>query len=239
MVVPMPVGDKLTDEEQQLLKHLRGLKELSVKGMELPQTMMETLNSLEARAKESSSVRPLTHGHLNQLKKMQNQVNAAARKIHTLDTEWKKFVATAATRLQVHAECYTACRADHVQTYQQKVKDLEEAKKQVQAASASLVQDVLEPVTPPVQPDVTEDIQRFQELATTVAPEVPWPPEGEDTAPMEDGEKDDEVELIADSLQHKQPSMAAFGRSATSPTKVANHALKVKNEKETKSKSKS
>lgn len=224
------VNEKLSEEEQQLLKHLRGLKELSATGIEIPASMMETLQHLEAREKEASSSRPLTHGHLNQLKKMQNQVNAAARKIHTLDKEWRAFVTQAASRLQAHSECYAACRADHIQVYQQKVKDLEEAKKQVQVASASLVQDVPEPEVPPEQPDVTSDLSHFQALAVA-ANETSWPIAGDLAAPMEDEmEKDaDEVEVI-EANHHKRPSLAAFGRAATSPGKVANHALKVKQE---------
>lgn len=226
----MTGGEKLSQEDQQMLTHLRGIKELSLKdpSMAMPQTMVELLQKLEAREKESGTNRPLTHSHLNQLKKIQSQVATAAKKVSNLDTEWKTFVMTATTRLQHHQEMYAACRQEYVAHYQQKVQELEAAKKNIQAASANLTQEIPAPPEAPIAPDLAPQLEQFSEVAQQIQQQEPW-----DVSDADDDMKEED-ELLKEQPERGRAShssaMSAFGRTATSPQKVANHLLKAKHE---------
>eukprot|EP00438_Fugacium_kawagutii_P034921 Skav206382 [mRNA] locus=scaffold834:447983:449059:- [translate_table: standard] len=215
--------DPLTAEEQQLLRHLRGLRGLCA----LPAEMEQQCAQLEMKEKEQVQLKPLSHKHINTLHKLQNQVASAAKKVLALDQEWRAFVKTANENLRHHADMYNAYRLSLVEVHQQKALELAAAKIQVSQASATLVNDSTETDKLEEAPDMTKEFAQFQSIAQQA---------GENVAlAINDSEEEEEEEDATmepskgapSKKVHPTPSMSAF-RGAPSPTKVANNQLKPK-----------
>lgn len=224
---PKPAASMLSQAEQQLVKHLRGIRELS--NEELPPQLLQQLQDLETKEKEQQIQKPLTHSHINRLHKLQSQANSQLARITNLDTEWKAFLEKVQQRIAVHVSMYRSCRASHVSNYHAKLQELEEAKQNVSTASRSLVEQSPAPGTVPTAPD--PDQQAFaiqQELQFTMASVEQI---------LSDGDTLEEMELEnapegADGKSHKPRSAVTIGAFRHSPGRVAQHQLKQARAKE-------
>ena len=176
-----------------------------------------------------ASAKALSHGHLNRLNKAKNQAAAAAKKIKDLDAEWQAFMKRTTERVRQHALMFQDCRASLLETYNQRLQDLQMLKKEVTAATMSLVdqpqleQDVEEP------PLVAEHMEELNVtfLQGSIMEEMPIDlTEG----PMEDVEAGEHMEEGRSERKSSPPALQPF-RSAASPTTVAKSHLKSKPEK--------
>eukprot|EP00438_Fugacium_kawagutii_P012391 Skav215496 [mRNA] locus=scaffold165:755401:767476:+ [translate_table: standard] len=203
--------EALTKEEQELAKHLRGLQAL---GAELPPQFLEKLNMLESKEKEQDTQRPLSHGHINKLHKLQGQVQAQMGRIHKLDTEWKSFLEFVNAQMSMHVSMYKSCRADMVSTYQSKVQELNDIKTSVKAASTTLMESMPTEYPTPEPPVADQDLQHFQQTLNAAAIDV---------EELESDNEEMEPETQEDAKppeERRTKSMTPF-RGATSPTKGA------------------
>eukprot|EP00438_Fugacium_kawagutii_P032845 Skav224537 [mRNA] locus=scaffold388:790655:798229:+ [translate_table: standard] len=209
---------QLTQEEQEVLKHLRGLQSL---GAELPPQFQLRLTALELKEKEQDNQKPLSHGHLNRLHKLQGQVQSQLGRIQKLDTEWKAFLDFVNGKMAMHVEMYKTCRHEMVTTYQNKIQELQEVKASVTAASQSLMDAAERPQEPPAPPEVDQDIQQFQQAVLMAGQEVQQV--DSDVEDMEEVQED--VQEDGKITGTKQKALIPF-RGATSPNKVTNLHLK-------------
>ena len=212
----------LTADELKALQSLRSLQSLN---MQLTEEMSQQLEVLQAKEAVASSSKALTHGHLNRLHKLKNQVSTSATKIVDLDKEWTKFATATMTKVKEHATLYQKCRADLLEIHNQKIAELMEVKKEMSVASASLLGGAQTSMETPEVPNIAESLQSFQDAMT----------EGgmvgaiDLTALPED---DDEMEEMEQGDDRSKPVVKALRpfRGSPSPTKVATHHLKVKQE---------
>eukprot|EP00438_Fugacium_kawagutii_P018841 Skav217584 [mRNA] locus=scaffold5014:49033:51750:- [translate_table: standard] len=119
----------LTPEEEQVLKHLRGLGQC---GITLTAELKQQMEELQAKEKVQPPM--LSHSHLNKLRKIQNQLQAIAKKVGQVDTDWKNFTLHVSSRIQDHVKWYTAHREELIQQFQAKSMELQEAKREVSQA---------------------------------------------------------------------------------------------------------
>lgn len=218
------MSEQLTPEEQQLLKHLRGIKQLN----HLPQVLEDQLLALENKERDMSTQKPLSHAHLKKLHKLQSQVQTQLNRIEQLDAEWKTFIGFVQDKMNMHLEMYKACRNELVELHRAKIQELAETKLLVSEASRSLMEQTPQPEPAPEAPDLDEDIaqlhQALQSESTpvTVNSDMETDPELERAAATESGEKQES--------KQRTIQVAAF-RVGLSPTRVANFNLKNKTEK--------
>eukprot|EP00438_Fugacium_kawagutii_P002700 Skav218909 [mRNA] locus=scaffold328:462069:462617:- [translate_table: standard] len=130
-----PTVKSLSEEDQKLLAHYRGLRDLG----HLPDVLQAHLMELESRSHDAEHGRGLTHGHLNRLNKARSQTQSLHKKIRDLDQEWQEFLRDVTSRVQVHASHYQQHRLDLVEKLQKKVQELETIKAEVCIASRSSV----------------------------------------------------------------------------------------------------
>lgn len=227
-------GDEpLSSEEMKLLEHLRGLQEMKIA---LPEEMSVKMQSLVQREQRQASAKALSHGHLNRLNKLRAQATNAGKKVRDLDAEWDSFVAKTNEKVRQHAMLFQECRANLLEIYNQKLKELQQAKEEVSIASQSLLeQQQAELPTMFEQPDVQ---QQLQDLQMNFA-------EGGrigEAIDLTDAAMEDEVELLADGsdgmASKASPKAMRPFRSAASPSGVAKTHLKPKESKEIKDKHK-
>lgn len=217
--VEEPMG--LTAEEEKLLQHLRGIQAME---MDLTESMASKLEELTMREAKVQSSKTLTHGHLNKLNKLKSQVAAAAKKIKDLDGEWMAFVNTTLTKIRQHGEMFQNCRADLMEQYNAKIQELAAVKQEMKMASQSLLGPQWTEPFIPEAPDLEQQLVALQETMSV---------EGH-TGPVDLTEEMEEEELLEEEAQSKDMSgknipkaMRPF-RGSNSPTKVANHHLKIK-----------
>eukprot|EP00438_Fugacium_kawagutii_P003161 Skav218941 [mRNA] locus=scaffold678:178176:190869:- [translate_table: standard] len=214
----------LTAEEQEMLKHLRGLRSLNA---ELPPQFLAQLQLLEEKEKEQGALKPLSHGHISRLHRLQTQVRNQLNKIQKLDAEWKSFLDVVNNRMGQHVECFRAYRAELVQQYQAKLQDLDNAKQLLSEASRSLVDTMPPAETAPEQPNLEADAQHFhQVLQQAAAVETLSVEDSEEMEPVEEDMNGGPPIKVEKSSTYR-PRVAPF-RGAASPTKVANLNLKQK-----------
>lgn len=229
------VEESLSTEEQKLLEHLRGLSGMR---MELPQVMTQQLRELEQKEQRVLSAKALSHGHLNRLSRLKNQVTGAAKRIKELDVEWNAFMERTMARVKEHAALYQGCRSDLLETYNQKLQELHALKEEVSVASRSLMN----------QPDLDFSVEEMPSLPTqlaemqlclqeggTVAPTEEWAEPVDLTEAMEEEELLKEPEGKESEARKEMTAMKPF-RSVASPTGVAKTHLKPKNDKQAKEK---
>eukprot|EP00438_Fugacium_kawagutii_P017065 Skav215213 [mRNA] locus=scaffold1252:58167:60110:- [translate_table: standard] len=217
--------EPLTAEDQEMMKHLRGLKALNAS---LPPQLLEQLAALEEKEKAVGAMRPLSHGHINKLHKLQGQVTSQLNRIHKLDQEWRTFLDVVHNNMSQHIEMFRAHRAELLQVYQSKLDELAMVKQSVTLASRTLVDALPTTEEAPPEPAMQEDLQPFQEVmqqATNL-----------DTVSVVDSEEmeaadEEETEDKPPKAGYKPPSLAAF-KGSTSPNRVANLNLKHKEPKE-------
>ena len=221
-----PVAEVMTTEEVKLLEHLRGLRDMK---LQLSEDMQQKLQLLTDKEQQVASAKALSHGHLNRLNKAKNQAAAAAKKIKDLDAEWQAFMKRTTERVRQHALMFQDCRASLLETYNQRLQDLQMLKKEVTAATMSLVDQ------PQLEHDVEETplvADHMEELNVTflqgsIVEEMPIDlTEG----PMEDVEGGEHMEEGRSERKSSPPALQPF-RSAASPTTVAKSHLKSKPEK--------
>lgn len=209
----------LTDDEARVLQSLRSLQSTN---MELTEAMGKQLEVLSAKEMRASNSKALTHGHLNRLHRLKNQVSTSAQKIVDLDKEWKAFTARTMSKVKEHALLYQQCRADLMEVHNQKRSELMAVKEELSTASQSLIGQAQMAVEVPDTPDIAEAMQSFQDVISE---------EGTvgaiDLTEMD--EDDEPIELDATGSKKTAKSVRPF-RGATSPTKVASLHLKVKSD---------
>lgn len=212
--------DQLTGEEQQTMKHLRALRDL---GESLPQPLQERLTALEEKEREQGSQKPLTHGHINKLHKLQNQVASQNARIQKLDSEWKDFLKLVQSRMEMHVGMYRSHREDLIATLASKKAELEEAKLQVSLACKSLVEGVPNHQEPTALPAEDQEMSHLAQTFAQAAEVVELSfSEEEMEADMEEGKSQGERKVVKTTK-----SMKPF-IGAGSPNRVANQALKQK-----------
>ena len=236
---PMPSmeregGDALTTEEIKVLEHLRGLKGMNIA---LPEEMAQQLADLTVKEQRMATAKALTHGHINKFHKVKGQVAGAAKRIRELDAEWNAFMNRTMERVKEHGLLYQKCRADMMETYNQKLKELQTLKEEVSIASRSLVDQHTGDFDMDEMPGVADQMMKLQNaLAENGTVDLT----GDQ---MED--QLDEEELVAANMDQGEeeakkdlPSALRPFRSAASPQQVAKTHLKAKQEKHQKDKDK-
>ena len=226
------VSTEMTAEETKALEHLR-----AVVAMGLPRTpeFDRQLQELEQKEKEAASVRCLTHGHINRLNRLKSQVSAAAKKISVADVEWKNFVTRTQSKIRYRADMYRQHRGQLWDAYQGKLMELDNYKKEVSAASMSLMDahnhGVLQVSRESPQEQQCQELMAALQGATVdlTNPVVP----GEDTMPMvtEILESDEEAELVKEDPKPVRRVRQQQHHHPRSPTGVSQQHLKVKGEK--------
>jgi len=221
---PPPTGQEnvsLTESESKKLQSLRSLESM---GMELTEEMMRQLEQLTAKEQMAASAKALTHGHLNRLHKLRNQVSASAKKVVDLDKEWTAFITNTLTKVKEHAQMYQSCRADLLEVHNQKIAELLVVKKEMSEASMSLLGQAQPAVEIPEMPDPAEGILALQEAMQ----------EGGAVGPIDLTEEMEEDGLEGFDQTGITPKIVSKAlkpfKGATSPTKVANLHLKTKTE---------
>ena len=210
-------GETLTLEEQKILQHLRGLQEMK---MQLPDGMQGQLEQLIAKEQAAQQMKPLTHGHLNKLNKLKAQVSSSGKKIETLDEEWAKFKDATVAKIKTHAQLYQQCRAELLESYNGKLEELRNLKKEMSAASMTMLGASW--TAPVIGENLEEDfVQSLQEVIDL---------EGSVSAVdlTEDMDEEDMGGAATEGGAMKAPKAAKTFRGSTSPLKVANQHLKVK-----------
>eukprot|EP00438_Fugacium_kawagutii_P006270 Skav222657 [mRNA] locus=scaffold997:249908:252591:+ [translate_table: standard] len=219
--------EALTAEEAKLLTHLRGIVAL---GCPVPQEMQHHLEMLERKEKEMVGRKTLSHSHLNKVHKLTNQLQQSQKKIHALDQEWKEFTAKVQAQLQNHIQWYQQYRTSLLEAHQGKILALEAAKKELSAASQTLMRQPVALETVPDFEEAMPTIQQMQE-ALTQAAAVEEPEILSDTEDYEAPEVSmDELTELEDLEDQPKPTKTiapkAFHRGAGSPKKVAQTGLK-------------
>eukprot|EP00438_Fugacium_kawagutii_P008298 Skav206321 [mRNA] locus=scaffold1420:105778:106920:+ [translate_table: standard] len=223
----------LTPEEQQALSHLKGLMSL---GVGLPKELVDQFQALEAKEKESSGGKQLTHTHLHKLNRLRSQVQTAEQKIVNLDAEWSTFVKTITQKLQIHGQCYQQYRADLMEAYNKKLADLNAAKHEVSQASQVLTGQVQPNVQLAAAADVEGDFANLQAMLAqagcvdqvyTVSDDGMDEEELRADSPsaMEPNVKDARLKP-AKHTTYRAPKAAPFGKATQSPQKVQQAHLK-------------
>eukprot|EP00435_Cladocopium_sp_Y103_P072674 s255_g41.t1 len=212
----------LSADEEKLLQHLKAIKSMNV---EMSDAMQKQFDDLLVKEQMAASTKALTHGHLNRLKKVQNQVQAAAKRVTTLDQEWIAFTAQILEKVKSHAQMYQSCRADLLEQYNLKNQELIGIRKEMSQASASLLGQSQPILEMPELPDMSQQIQMIQDAIA----------DGSQIDQIDLTEEEDEgMEAEAESFTSKvrlSPKTLKPFRNSTSPTKVANQHLKQKPEK--------
>eukprot|EP00435_Cladocopium_sp_Y103_P053760 s192_g17.t1 len=212
----------LSADEEKLLQHLKAIKSMNV---EMSDSMQKQFDDLLVKEQMAASSKALTHGHLNRLKKVQNQVQAAAKRVTTLDQEWIAFTAQILEKVKNHAQMYQSCRADLLEQFNLKNQELISIRQEMSQASASLLgqnQPILEM---PDLPDMSQQIQMIQD-AIADGSQI----DQIDLTEEEDEGMDAEAEQFSSKVRLSPKTLKPF-RNSTSPTKVANQHLKQKPEK--------
>ena len=129
------------------------------------------------------------------------------------------------TKVKEHAALYQKCRADLLEIHNQKIAELMEVKKEMSVASASLLGSAQPLIETPEVPNIADSLQSFQDAMTeggmVGAIDLTTLPEDDDE--MEDLEPEEgKSKTVVKALR-------PF-RGSPSPTKVATHHLKVKQE---------
>ena len=127
-----PEEPSLTAEETKIMASIKELKSL---GLEISPEMEEKLNSLEAKAKEISVQKSLSHAHLNKLDRAESKVGAAAQKLRHLDQEWKSFMQRMSDKITYHAQMYELSRGELMETYNTRLQELRQLKAEMNEAS--------------------------------------------------------------------------------------------------------
>lgn len=222
----------LSAEEQKLLEHLRGLSGM---GMDLPAQMVQQLQDLEQKEQRILSAKALSHGHLNRLNRLKQQVGSAAKRIKDLDSEWNAFMERTMTRVREHAALYQGCRSDLLEAYNQKFQELHSLKEEVSLASKSLIDQTEPSFHVEDMPILSAQLAEVQSCLAE-GNQGHGPGEEMDSIdltglPMEEEELLEDQEDSKDSDHKKEPLAMKPFRSAASPTGVAKTHLKPKAEK--------
>lgn len=214
----------LTAQDLKKLEHLRGLNDI---GVPLTEELTTQLEALQAKEQKMATAKVLSHGHLNRLNKLKSQVEASAKRLKDLDNEWAKFMDATMSKIRQHASMYQACRADLLETFNQRLAELHAIKKEVSAASQSLVDQPLDNATVPDAPLVEDQLLQMQDLVSQegVVGGLPDQIDLSSDAGMEENEEG--AEPVGIGNKRNSPLRKTF-RAATSPTKVANQHLKPK-----------
>ena len=218
--VPLEMQEEsLTADETKILEHLRGLQSA---GVTLSESMEKQLQVLLQREHKTQAAKILTHGHINRLHKLKSQVSGSAKRIKELDAEWGAFVTRTLTKIKEHGVMYQSYRADMLEQYNQKLSELHAMKKEVSAASQSLVGQPNEEEPMLDAPDLDTSFEMLQTaLAESSAIDLT-------EEPMEEDEMiADPPESKGEEAKKESLAMKPF-RSAASPTGVAKAHLKSK-----------
>ena len=211
----------LTAEEEKMLQHLKGLQAMD---MDLTESMTRRLEELSMREAKAQSSQTLTHGQLNKLNKVKVQVATAAQKIKDLDQEWTSFVSTTVAKVRQHGEMFQTCRADLMEHYNAKIQELANVKREMTLASQSLLGPQW---TEPVIPEMPDLEVQFEDLQTTMEMEGHAGPI-DLTEAMEEEELVEPEDMLQGASCKAPPRALRPFRGSSSPSKVANHHLKVK-----------
>ena len=102
----MPASPNVEEDINQVLQHLRGLKQALGS---LPRELEEKLQTYEERIKD----RALTHGHLNRLGKITKQLKGIATRLTAMDEGWISFSKRVKDKYEHHKVLYhqsTSCK---------------------------------------------------------------------------------------------------------------------------------
>eukprot|EP00435_Cladocopium_sp_Y103_P007408 s3976_g2.t1 len=136
-------------------------------------------------------------------------------------------------KFQTHALLYQQHRADLMEALNSKLEELSQVKKEVSVASQTLLQEEWMAPVIPAQPDIAAQMTDLHGVMQEGA-------NGEqiDLTMLDDEEIElmDGAEPLGEVAKRSTSKILKPFRGAVSPTKVANHNLKQKPEKEAKSK---
>jgi hypothetical protein len=223
--------ESLSAEEQKLLEYLRGLSGM---GMDLLQQMSQQLKELEQKEQRVLSAKALSHGHLNRLSRLKNQVSGAAKRIKDLDAEWNAFMERTMARVKEHAALFQGCRSDLLEVYNQKLQELHALKEEVSVASRSLVNQPALDFSVEEMPALPSQMAEIQMClqdggAVSHAGEIIEPVDL--TEPMEEEElMEEQPDRKEGEIRTESTALKPF-RSVASPTGVAKSHLKSKTDK--------
>ena len=232
--IPEKTVEALTEEEEQLMTHLKGLRDMKV---QLPEEMADQLATLELKAQAQRKNQILTHGDLNHHKKAKAKVDAAAKKLKYLDVEWAQFVKGISSEFQEHAMLYQTARQEHMEVYNQRLQELNALKESLDQASKSLLAKEKE-LNEVQEINVEQQLTEFQETLRSAAStaqvydltgDEDFAEELEDME-VQDLGKEEESE-VKDAVSAKPPRKVNF-QGSPSPSRVAQQNLKPKAKKE-------
>eukprot|EP00435_Cladocopium_sp_Y103_P017013 s1038_g4.t1 len=219
-----PGETPLTAEQEKTLEHLQGLQSV---GVQLTEAMVQQLQELSARQSAQVASKSLTHGHLNRLNKIKNQIQTAGKKITDLDGEWAIFIDKTMSKVREHARLYQEYRADLLEAYNPKMQDFQLLKEEVSEASKSMLGQTWMAPTIPEPPNTALQMEAVQEVID-VEGQVGQIDLTED---MEEDEME-EQKMPDGNIVKQSPNRPKSFRASTSPLKVANQTLKIKQDKE-------
>ena len=232
----MPASPNVEEDINQVLQHLRGLKQALGS---LPRELEEKLQTYEERVKD----RALTHGHLNRLGKITKQLKGIATRLTAMDEGWISFSKRVKDKYEHHKVLYHQSREELLRAYIEKSQELQAAKEQIQHASHQLSVDVSlnqPPVVPPtdaVENSFTESMEEDQMTVEEMNLMYPSNIQLEAMDGMEEIFEDGPRSPDPPKQSIRKDALRPFSRGvAHSPSKVAQLHLKQKEADKEKSK---
>ena len=212
-----PTGE---EDAAKLHQHLKALK--TALGS-LPAELEAKLILCEEKLREKA----LSHGHLNRLGKVNKQMKTIMSKLQAMDEGWQQFAKKVMEKFEEHRKMYHSSREQLMKEYLAKAEELQAAKEEVQFASQQLLAEP--PTAPALHPrdDATTQMEQAMQEDEIFQQS------------MFDGYighvetvEDEEDELMTEKPLPKTPARdprQPFGRKmGSSPSKVANIHLKMK-----------
>lgn len=189
------------------------------------------MERLEAREKDASGAKILSHGHLNKVTKATDQVRQSTKRIMALGQEWRRFADSESCQVVSVPQSGLARGAQ--------CQHLQEAKQALSQASQSLIGQSLPPATMEEMPEIMPAVEEMQnalnaasavdEVGHLLQPEHVEHVEDDDVSQEGSQAETPEVELVPASGPSRQSNVRAVPfRGAGSPNRVANQALKHK-----------
>eukprot|EP00438_Fugacium_kawagutii_P023631 Skav205987 [mRNA] locus=scaffold442:1074405:1084446:- [translate_table: standard] len=136
-----------------------------------PNDLAVHFQKLTEKEKEAAGQPVLSHGHINRLHKLTNQVQQSVKKIQKVDQEWMEFASAVMTHFKSHVQKYQAHRQELLEQHHSKVKALEEAKMALKVASSSLLEQDVLPLAPVETVQTDPYMHQLQESIKAAGPD--------------------------------------------------------------------
>lgn len=214
----------MSEQETKTLQYLRGLKSMSI---ELPANLLATMIDLENKEKAQVPAPTISHGHINRMNKLNGQINSAAKRAATLDSEWASFMHMVMEKVQMHYAMFKQSRMEAMETYNVKVQEMQNLRQEIAQASQELCSVAVVATVKEEPQEMQAHMQQLAEMAAAAmqAGTINVEDSPELLAPENDEGMDGSVETDGDKPPKSKVKVQAF-RAAGSPHRVAQHTLK-------------